>query len=64
MRSRNYTKEIGVNATERPVPAPVVIAVMALVAVVAFFLIRQVMAYQPAHQEAASAPVSVKVANR
>jgi hypothetical protein len=64
MRSRNYTKEIGVSSTERPVPAAVAFAILALVAVAALVFIRHVLAYQPAHEEVAATPAAVKVSSR
>ena len=64
MRSRNYTKEIGVTSTERPVPAAVAFVILAMVAVAAIVFIRQVLAYQPPHEEVAAAPAPVKVSSR
>jgi hypothetical protein len=64
MRSRNYTNEIGVNSGDRPVSAGMAFAILAVVAVVAILFIRQVVTYQPAHQDTASAPVPMKVSSR
>jgi hypothetical protein len=64
MRKRQYIEEIGVASIERPVPTPVAVAVLALVLVVAFFLVRQMAAFQPSHQAAAEEPAPAKVAHR
>jgi hypothetical protein len=64
MRSRNYTKEIGVTSTERPVPTSVAFVILAIVAVVAIYFVRQVVAFQPAHQASADQPAPMKTASR
>jgi hypothetical protein len=64
MRSRNYTKEIGVTVTERNVPPSVAFVILAIVAVVAIVFVRQVLAYPPAHQDTAGQPAPLKVSSR
>ncbi len=64
MRKRHYIEEIGVASVERPVPTPVAIAVMAVVLVVAAFLVRQMATFKPSHQAAAEEPAPAKVAQR
>jgi hypothetical protein len=64
MRSRNYTKEIGVTTTERTVPTAVAFVVLAIVAVVAIVFVRQVLAYPAAHQDTAGQPAPMKVSSR
>lgn len=64
MRSRNYTNEIGVTTTERPVPPVVAFVILTLVVVVAIVFVRHVLSYQPAQQETAGQPAALKVSSR
>jgi hypothetical protein len=65
MRSRHYTQEIGVASAERPpVPAAVAFVILAIVALVAVWFAREVLASPPAHPEVAAQPASVKVSSR
>mgnify|MGYP001550314278 FL=1 len=64
MRKRHYIEEIGVASIERPVPTPVTEAVLALVAIVALFLVRQMATFKPAHQAAAEESAPAKLAHR
>lgn len=59
MRSHDYTKEVGLPSTERTVPLPVTLAVLALVAVSGAMFVKQVYA-QPTH----GADVPVPAAGR
>lgn len=66
MRSRHYTNEIGVNATERPVPTLVSVAILTLVVIVAAILVRQIVTSNGGHEPVAeqSTTPAPKVASR
>ena len=59
MRSRNYTKEIGIETGERRVPAAATAAVVALVIVAAWLFARQVNSVKHTAAEPVHAPVKV-----
>ena len=58
---RDYTQEIGMSAGERPVPKPVALAVLALVALGGVLFVRQIFAQKPAGE---NPPAPVKVTSR
>jgi hypothetical protein len=65
MRSRSYTKEVGIVSAERPpVPAAIAFVVLAVVALAAILFVREVLASPPAHQAAAVDAGPVKVSSR
>lgn len=59
MRSRNYTKEIGIETGERTVPVAVSAAVFVLIVVAAWLFARQVNSVRHTAIEPAHAPVKV-----
>ncbi len=64
MRSRHYIEEIDVASLERPVPAPVAVVVLALVAVAAVLLVQRVASHKPDYQAATQEPAPAKIAHR
>jgi hypothetical protein len=64
MRSRNYTKEIGLNIEERPVPTFVSAALLVAVAVLTLLFARQVNSLQHSGTESKHSPVEIKVSSR
>lgn len=64
MRSRRYTEEIGIAATERPVPTAVTIVVIAIVIAVGALIVRQVVTYKSDHEVAAQEKAPPTVAHR
>ena len=64
MRSRNYTKEIGLNVEERPVPVLASTAILVVVVVLALLFARQVNALPHSASEPTQAPAAVKVSSR
>jgi len=64
MRSRNYTKEIGLNIEERPVPVVATTAIFVLVVVLALLFARQVNALQHTAAEPTHTSAAVKVSSR
>jgi len=63
MRSRDYTKEIGVSSARQQVPKAVAIAILTVVALVGAWFLRGVVNHPPAHGASAE-PVAAKVASR
>ncbi|HWA24588.1 MAG TPA: hypothetical protein VG734_02860 [Lacunisphaera sp.] len=59
MRSRNYTKEIGIETSDQRAPLAATVAVLVLVVVAAVMFARQVNATQHAAAEPVSAPIKV-----
>ena len=64
MRSRNYTKEIGLNTEQRRVPLFVTIAIFGVVVTLALLFARQVNALHHTAAETTHAPADVKVSSR
>jgi hypothetical protein len=64
MRSRNYTKEIGISNEERPVPIFVTTTLFVLVVVLALLFARQVNGLKKDVAENPGAPAAVKVSSR
>jgi hypothetical protein len=64
MRSRNYTKEIGISTEERPVPIFVTTTLFVLVVVLALLFARQVNGLKKDVAENTDAPAAVKVSSR
>jgi hypothetical protein len=64
MRSRNYTKEIGLDNSARPVPIAATTAVFVLIVVAALMFARQVNTLQHTVAEPTHAPAPVKVSSR
>ncbi len=63
MRNRDYTKEIGLAAAERPVPIAATTAIFVAVVVLGLLFARQVNALQTVVAET-STPAPVKVSSR
>jgi hypothetical protein len=64
MRSRYYTKEIGVNPTERPLPNAVAYPVLAVIAAVAVFFVHQILVFDPAHPAPSGETAARQVSSR
>lgn len=64
MRSRNYTKEIGLSTEEPRVPTMASAIIFVLLAMLALLFARQVNALQPAAAEPTHASTPVKVSSR
>ena len=64
MRSRNYTKEIGLNTEQRRVPMFVTIGIFALVVTLALLFARQVNSLHHTAAETPHAAAEVKVTSR
>ena len=64
MRSRNYTKEIGLNMEQPRVPVLASAAIFAVVVVLALLFARQVNALQHTAAEPTRTPAGVKVSSR
>ena len=64
MRSRNYTKEIGLDTDEPRVPTMASAAVFVLLVVLALLFARQVNALQHTAAEPTHTPAAVKVSSR
>jgi hypothetical protein len=64
MRNRNYTKEIGLNIEERPVPTFVSAALLVAVAVLVVLFARQVNSLHHTAAEAKHSPAEIKVSSR
>ncbi len=65
MRSRDYTKEIGIAATaERPVPIFVTTTLFVVIVVLALLFVRQVNGLKKDVAETTNAPVAVRVSSR
>ena len=64
MRSRSYTKEIGLNIEEPRVPAMASAAIFVGIVVLALLFARQVNALQHTAAEPTHAPAPVKVSSR
>jgi hypothetical protein len=64
MRSRDYTREIGVSSVRQRVPAAVAFVILGLVAVAGVWFVREVQGLQTAHAEPVAEPAAVKVSSR
>lgn len=64
MRSRYYTKEIGVSSTERPLPNVVAYPILTILVVVAGFFVHQILSFQPAEPDGVQEPAALKVSSR
>jgi hypothetical protein len=64
MRSRNYTKEIGLNIEERPVPTFVSVGLCVAVVALALLFARQVNSLHHTAAEAKQPPAEIKVSSR
>ncbi len=64
MRSRDYTKEIGIATAERPVPIFVTTTLFVVVVVLALLFARQVNGLKKDVAETTNAPATVRVSSR